>query len=296
MLNQHTASMRKANNLNAQWVKKRRGLDVDGTPEAARTISSEYKASYRESGYRRSFLFRLTAFSRFMLALGILALIGVITLVANHLVDSTNGTERLSDRLPMQPDVVIYDQLTPTPSRKLRPTPLPTAVNQPTAMPTLDPGKAPWVDQLTRQADGTLMAPREIVMKAAADIGAYYSQQRDMSLDDYVAKRSELLNTYFTGSALEYMRGQETANHFYEMNRGGRFSVEIRRFADDGLSATAGVIRRDWVSDVYDLATGKLQAHGKVSNDTLTLMTVSFDRTDGRWKFASIDEVMELTP
>ncbi|HEY3289358.1 MAG TPA: hypothetical protein VGK87_04445 [Anaerolineae bacterium] len=288
--------MRKASKLNAQWVKKRRGLNVDGTPEAARTISSEYQASYRETGYRRSFFFRLTALSRFMLVLAILALAGVISLVATHLVDSTNGTERLSDRLPMQPEVVIYDQLTPTPSRKQRPTLAPTSAIQPTALPTLDPSKAPWVDQLTRQADGTLIAPREVVMKAAADIGAYYSLQRDMPLDDYIAKRNELLKTYFTGRALEYMRGQQTASHFYEMNRGGRFSVEIRRFGDDGLTATAGVIRRDWVSDIYDLATGRLEAHGKVSNDTLTLMTVSFDRTDGRWKFASIDEVMELTP
>ena len=291
--------MRKVSNVNAQQTKKIPKNQVKPsaeTPESARTIHPDYKPSYRMSGYRRSFVLRLTSLSRFMLGLGLIVLLGVGILVVNRFMDTTNGTERLSDRMPMQPDIVIYSQITPTPTRRVRATAAPAPTAEPTLIPTIDPGKAPWVKQLISQPDGTLMAPRDVVAKAAADISVFYTIQRDMPLADYEVKRTEIQTTYFVGRALEYMRGLEAGKTIYEMNRAGRFSVEIRRFSDDGLTATAGIIRRDWVSDVYDLATRQLLIRGKSSNDDLTLATIVYDQANGRWKFASIDEVMELTP
>jgi hypothetical protein len=282
--------------VNALQIKKRLMKHTAATPEAARTIQPDYRPTYRESGYRRPLMFRLTSLTRFMLGLGMLVLLGVGILAMNHVIDTSNGTERLSDRMPMQYEVIIYDLFTPTPTRRVRPTAAPRPTVESIIAPAVDPSTAPWVKQLTVQADGTLMAPRDVVAKAAADIGAYYTIQRDMSLSEHETRHAEIEATYFAGRALEYMRGLEAGQTSYEMNRAGRFSVEIRRFSADGLSATAGIIRRDWVSDVYDRATKELLARGKSSNDSLTLSTIVYDQASGRWKFASIDEVMELTP
>ena len=231
-----------------------------------------------------------------MLGLGLLVLLGVGILAVNHIADATNGTQRLSDAMPMRPDVVFYDKLTPTPTQNVHATAAQAPTVEAAIVPTIDSSKAPWVKQLVRQADGTLIAPHDVVAKAATDIGAYYTIQRDMPLTDYMTKRAEIEATYFTGRALEYKQGLESASTVYEMNRAGRFSVEIRRFSDDGLTASAGIIRRDWVSDVYDLGTKQLLLRGKTSNDDLTLTTIVYDLASGRWRFTSIDEVMELTP
>ena len=288
--------MKKVSNVNMRQLKNRLLKRTPKASVAVQNVEPDYRPTYRESHYRRPVLFRLTALSRFILSLALLMLFGVAILAFNHAIDGTNGTQRLSDRMPMQPDVIIFDLLTPTPTRRVRPTAAPAPTAEPTMAPTVDPSKAAWARQLITQADGTLMAPREVVAKAAADIGAYYSTQRDMPLNDYEAKHDQIQTGYFTGRALDYIRGLEAGQTFYEMNRAGRFSVEIRRFTPDGLSATAGIIKRDWVSDVYDRVTKELLTRGKTSNDTLTLSTITYDQASERWKFASIDEVMELTP
>ncbi len=280
-----------------QQLKKRLTKQSPEKPEVAPETEPGYQPSYRESDYRRPLFFRLTSLSRFMLGVALLMLTGVAILAFGRVIDSTNGTQKLSDRMPMQPDVIIYDQLTPTPTRKSRPTAAPLPTLAPTVVAaTIDPNRATWAGKLITQTDGTLLAPRDVIAKAAADIGTYYSIQRDMPLADYEQKHNNLLATYFTDKALDYMRALDAGRTTYEMNRAGRFSIEIRRFSPDGLSASAGIIKRDWVSDVYDLGTKELLVRGKSSNDTLTLTTIRYDAASGRWKFASIDEVMELTP
>ena len=290
-------SVRKVSKVKFQQLKKRLTKQSPEKPGVAPETEPGYQPSYRESDYRRPLFFRLTSLSRFMLGVALLMLTGVAILAFGRVIDSTNGTQKLSDRMPMRPDVIIYDQLTPTPTRKSRPTAAPLPTLAPTVVAaTIDPNRATWAGKLITQTDGTLLAPRDVIAKAAADIGTYYSIQRDMPLADYEQKHNNLLATYFTDKALDYMRALDAGRTTYEMNRAGRFSIEIRRFSPDGLSASAGIIKRDWVSDVYDLGTKELLVRGKSSNDTLTLTTIRYDSASGRWEFASIDEVMELTP
>jgi hypothetical protein len=115
-----------------------------------------------------------------------------------------------------------------------------------------------------------------------------------MTIEDFLARREEILTTYFSGIALEETRKMEELRDVYAMNRTGRVSVEIRHFSPDGLTAKVAVITRDWVSDLYDVTTRQLMAQGRLKPDTLAIMTIRYDTAAGRWKFATVEEVIEI--
>ncbi len=294
----HTASAGKGNDMNSTIVKGnlfKRAIDIF---RVGRRTSTDYRPTFRESGYRRSVVNRLTPLTRFLLGLGVLALFAAAFLAVNRLSNSGNGTQMLSDVMPFQPEVTIYQQAVPTtavtaPQQKAAVQS--QAAATPEVKPTVDTSHAPWASQMTKQLDGTLLAPRAVVDKAMTDLGAYYAIQRNMSLEDYMARRDEILKTYFTGAALAQMQGVEATRDLYGVNRAGRYTIEVRDFAPDGYSAKAAVITRGWIVDLYDVTTSQLLAQGRAKPDTLTIMSILYDRTDGRWKFASVDETTDLT-
>jgi hypothetical protein len=250
-----------------------------------------YKATFRESTYRRPFGRRLTPLSWFLLSLAAIAVFAFSVVLAGKWAESRNGTESLSKFAPSRPviQVTVFVAAAETPAPQL-PTPTP----EPTPVPTQDWSRAPWADQLKRQLDGTLVAPPEIVAKAIADLSGYYTIQRDMTLDAYLAQREQILDTYFTGAALQEMKKTEETRDLYTVNRAGRFSLEVRHFAPDGMTARVGVITRDWVGDLYDVVTQQLITSGRAKKDTLTILTIAYDPASGRWKFAAVEDVVEL--
>jgi hypothetical protein len=272
-------------------------------PRIFRRENSNYQPTYRESDYRRPFYSRLTPLARFIVVLLAMGVIAGIVLAVNQASSAVNGTTLLSDQLParvvmvtpttLQLQVIIFATTEPTTTEQADATSAAQAEFEPTPGPT-EPPHAPWSDKLTKAPDGTLIAPQPVVAKAMEDLGGYYSMQYNLSLDDYLIRRDDMLTTYFTGVALEDMRKIEEVRDLYAMNRSGKYTIEIRNFAPDGLSAKAGVITRGWVSDVYDVASKQLVAQGREKKDTLTIMSILFDPASNRWKFAAVDEVIEL--
>jgi hypothetical protein len=262
---------------------------------------SDYQPTYRESSYRRPFYLRLTPLTRFILILLMIVALAFMGVMANESLAARSSVVLLSDQLTAQPlppgtltpiVVVMANQdgtgVAPLPTQAIPIEPAPTA--------TPDLSRAPWANQLFKQPDGTLMAPQKVIAQASLDLSQWYYVQRDLPIDDWLARRDTILNTYFTGSALQEMQGMEQARDLYAMNRAGRITIEIRRFTPDGLSAKAGIITRDWVSDVYDVQSRQLVARGKIKPDTLTISTIVYDQSSKRWKFAHTEEVTELTP
>ncbi len=262
---------------------------------------SGYRPTYRESSYRRSVIWRLTPLTRYVLiVLGVVALV-LVGMLANQTMAAQGNYALLSDQLtahplptvPITPILVVLQNqentdATPQPTQSTSSEPAPTA--------TPDLTRAPWAGQLFRQTDGTLMAPQKIIAQATLDLGGWYLVQRDLPIDEWLSRRDSILNTYFTGEALQAMQTLEQSRDLYAMYRAGRFSIEIRRFSTDGMTAKAGIVTRDWVSDVYDVQTKQLVASGKVKKDALTIWTIAYDQLSGHWKFARTDEVTELTP
>ena len=263
-----------------------------------RAAPSDYRPTFRESGYRRSFLNRLTPLTRFLLGLGTIALFAVALLLINRLFSSGNGTQNLSDVMPFQPEVTIYEQPAPTAVSQAQKKTVAQAesVAAQEVKPTVDTSRAPWAAQLAKQLDGTLMAPRAVVDKVMTDLGKYYAIQRDMSLEVYMLNRDDILKTYFTGAALAQMQAVEANRDLYGENRAGRYSIEVRDFSEDGYSAKAAIITRGWIVDLYDVTTSQLLASGRIKNDSLSIMTILYDQADGHWKFASVDETTDLKP
>lgn len=261
---------------------------------------SGYQPTYRESNYRRPIYQRLTPVTRFVLVLALVVLVVAAGAMINQSYASRTDGELLSVKLTAQPlptlpltPIVVIAQPDET-YANLEATPGEANAPAPTATP--DFSRAPWAKQLFKQPDGTLTAPQKVIGQATLDLGAYYTVQRDLLIDDYLARRDTILTTYFTGTALQEMLRVEQSRDLYAMNRAGRFSIEIRRFSPDGLTAKAGVITRDWVSDVYDVQSRQLIARGKIKKDTLTIYTIAYDYASGHWQYAHIDEVTELTP
>ena len=261
---------------------------------------SGYQPTYHESSYRRPIYQRLTPVSRFVLVLFLVVLVVAAGVMINQSYAARTDGGSLSAKLTAQPlptgpltPIVVMMQPTEIPvSREA----VPTEENVPVLTRTPDFSRAPWARQLFKSPDGTLTAPQKVIAQATVDLGAYYTIQRDLSIDDYLARRDAILTTYFTGTALQEMLSVEQNRDLYAMNRAGRFSIEIRRFSPDGLTAKAGVITRDWVSDVYDVQSRQLVTQGKIRKDTLTIYSIAYDYPSGRWQYAHIDEVTELTP
>ena len=286
-------------------------------------VGMVYQPTYRESSYQRPLFKRLTPLAWFMIALGAIAVIGCASLLLGQLSNVGNGTQTLPDRLHVTkaprivagmtpvvkfaPGVAVPEATAASTAAKVFPqdqaaggaantSNAPAAADNTAAArtPAGTPSPATWAKELMKQPDGTLLAPQYVTANAAADLGALYRLQRDMPLQDYLTKRDELLTTYFTGAALAEMRQIEASRDLYPMNRAGRFTIEVRSFSPDGLTAKVGVIKRDWVSDIYDVASGQIVAQGKVYRDTLTVATVQYDQASARWKYAKVEEVVEL--
>ena len=290
-------------------------------PALGRPDPGEYQPTYRESAYQRPLWQRLTPLSRFMLILGALGALAMVVALVTNLIQSANGTELLSERLYGRGAAEAEPTRAPAPAIQVVFLNHPdaeaeasaqasaegqagpasaqagqAAAAQSTPAPTADPNRAPWADQLVKQADGTLMAPQAVIVKIVEDLSGYYAMQRDLPLDDFLAKREWMLTTFFAGQALEEMRKLEQSRDLYGMYHSGRLTIEVRNFSPDGFRAKAGVITRDWVSDVYDVASKQLVAKGRVKKDALTVMTIVFDQASERWKFTAVEEVVELQP
>lgn len=277
--------------------------------------------AYRPSRYRRPAIARLTALSWFMLLLFAMGLAAGLYLLIVRLSTRASGDALLADRLALETPVAsasmtpsaTLERASAPPTSAIPPTPTPLPADQPAPSPavvqaspagtpsvapppvaTLDPLGAAWQNALTRQPDGTLMAPDAVVAQATADIAGYYAVLRNLPLDHYLARRTEIYAEYFAGTALEGVLRQEKQRTQYLLNRDGTLEIRIRDFAPNGLSATAAIRLRGWTNDVVEMATGRVVERARRDRDTLTLARIMFERATGRWKYAIINQVMEV--
>ena len=156
----------------------------------------------------------------------------------------------------------------------------PTATPAPTAVVE----KAPWAAEMTQQPDGSWMASKPIVDKVIADVAPFYTDSRNRSLAAFLKVRNQIVETYFTGDALQQMQTYETNRAKYGVNKAGVIVVTATSFSEDGFTAQVSIAVRGWVNDIYDVATKKLVTRGAKQQDLLTNVAVRYDAAQGRWK------------
>jgi hypothetical protein len=264
----------------------------------------EYKQTYKLSE-RRHWYRRLTPLAWFCIALIAAGVIGFTSLAVNAVIQSTHPFVRLDEVVAEQAaDVAPVAQpakpmptvmpARPTAAPTARPTLAPTVA--PTALPTLAPAivnGASWAAEMKMMPDGTLRAPAAIIEKASADVREWWLLNQTLDATLLVKDPQKLLGQYFAGAALQEQLAQFNTGRF-TLNRGGQFSIEVKDFSVDGLTAKAGVVLRGRVDAVINAGNGRAIKNNIAGKDTLTLLTIRYDTAEHRWKITQVDDVIEL--
>lgn len=286
----------------------------------------KYKPTFTESKPRPVFQ-RLTPLAWFCVFLVGLALIGGIIVAIRKLSDASGSNQSLDQRLgrPATAPTAVVAQpaqndaapVVPAPVQETVPTvaadtaavpavPAPTvaptvqAPAQPQsdtaapAAPNAPAGGVPWASQMAQQADGTWMAPKEVVAQASENIKAYYLAARNRSLEDYLQQRDQILTTYYINNGLQLMHAYEAKRAQYGMNKSGEVSVLVKSFAQDGLTAQVDVTTKNWVNDVYDIKTKQLTKSDFKQQDSVLSLAIRFDPSGNRWKIENVLGVVRL--
>ncbi len=264
----------------------------------------EYKQTYKLT-QRRHWYRRLTPLAWFCVVLMAAGVFAFASLAMSAAVQQSQQFVRLDAVVAERPaDVApVAQPAKPMPTTKpARPTAAPTArptlvpTVEPTALPTLAPAivnGAPWAAEMKTMADGTLNAPAAVLEKANADLREWWVLNQTLDAALLVKDPNKLLGQYFTDAALADQLQQFNAGRF-TLNRGGRFSIEIKDFSADGLTAKAGVVLRGRVDAIINARNGRAIKDNLAGKDTLTVMTIRYDSAESRWKISQIDDIIEL--
>jgi hypothetical protein len=160
--------------------------------------------------------------------------------------------------------------------------------------PTIYPAgyRAPWADKMVKQADGTWMAPKEVVDEAARQYSEYYAwlKTRDRK---FIALPDEIqMNTYerfLTGGVLDRRRlgmpKSEVDNILKDPKTYSATVLKVRGFSADGLQAVCDIEFRnsEWLS--VNATNGKLMSEFSLP-DRIDSDLLVYDPAARRWKWA----------
>ena len=271
----------------------------------------KYKPTFTESKPRPVHQ-RLTPLAWFCVFLVTLALLGAVIVTFKKLMDANGSNQSLEQRLgkpaapvaaqpkkndvPVAPAATVAVVSAPAQVQESVPqaaadTAAPTALP---AQPAPQSNAVPWASQMTQQADGAWMAPKEVVAQASKNITTYYTVARNRSLEEYLQQRDQILTTYYINDGLQLMHAYEQKRAQYGMNKSGEVSVEIKNFAQDGLTAQADVTTKNWVNDIYDIKTGQLTKSDFKQQDSTLNLAIRFDPTGNLWKIEKVLGVVRL--
>ena len=154
----------------------------------------------------------LTPFMWFIMTMCVIGLVVAVVLIVNGISSSQHRSVTLDERLaelqkisptsfaltaaaqaPTSQPVATSVQTSKVAVLAATATPRPSPTQTPVPTPTLNPNDAPWANQLIQQPDRTLLAPQAVVDKATADLSAYYTHLQNLSLDDFLRERYDLL-------------------------------------------------------------------------------------------------------
>jgi hypothetical protein len=161
--------------------------------------------------------------------------------------------------------------------------------------PTIHPAgyRAPWADKMVKQADGTWMAPKEVVDEATKHYGEYYEWLRSKDLRFMTKSDEEQYATYYSflaGSVLsDVVSYQSASSEDFMLTNPKRYTARILRvrdFSRDGLSAICDIEIRNSNWKIVNISSGAFVSSyslpDRIDSDILT-----YDPSDGRWKYSS---------
>jgi hypothetical protein len=161
--------------------------------------------------------------------------------------------------------------------------------------PTIYPAgyRAPWADKMVKQADGTWMAPKEVVDTAKQQCQEFYNWIPTKDVIFVARPKQEKLvvyRRYVTGERLRewvdfYASEADVDNIVADPSRFAGRVLRIRNFSSDGLKAVRDVEIVNSVVIVVDEITGK-RIREYLLPDRINSDLIVYDPSDGRWKEA----------
>jgi hypothetical protein len=158
--------------------------------------------------------------------------------------------------------------------------------------PTIYPSgyRAPWADKMVKQADGTWMAPKEVVEEAARHYGEYYAWLKTKDIK-FVRLTDEIqLKTYsrfYSGRALveraEFIANSKVDNILKNPDGYRIRMLRVHRFSSDGLRAICDIEFQGSQWLVVDVASGAT-SYEYATTARIDSSVLVYDASDSRWK------------
>jgi hypothetical protein len=150
--------------------------------------------------------------------------------------------------------------------------------------------RAPWVDKMAKQADGTWMAPKEVVAEATKHYEEFYAWLRTKDREFVISSDSMQLDTYarfLAGYEIQRQRSflveSDVDNLLVEPKKYVIRILRFRSFSQDGLVAICDVEIRgaDWllVSRGNGQTISTYSRPDRIDSDVLV-----YDPNTSRWK------------
>jgi hypothetical protein len=160
--------------------------------------------------------------------------------------------------------------------------------------------RAPWADKMVKRADGTWMAPKEVVTEATKHYLEYYKwfASRDrafIALPDSI--QLEQYARFFSGEVLmrrkKGLASSELDYIFVDPKKFDARVIRVTGFSADGLWMLCDLELRNIDIEVLHAATGKTEYVSRLA-DRIDSDLLIFDPVDRRWKWADTIASVEL--
>jgi hypothetical protein len=160
--------------------------------------------------------------------------------------------------------------------------------------PTIYPAgyRAPWADKMVKQADGTWIAPKEVVEEATKHYGEYYEwfASRDVA---FVMSPDEVQLRQYSrfaagGVLMRIISRLANGNPEYLIAKPKRFNARVIRvfgFSQDGLQALCELELQNIDLVFVERSTGRIVNSTRLA-DRIDTDVLTFDPSDQRWKWS----------
>jgi hypothetical protein len=151
--------------------------------------------------------------------------------------------------------------------------------------------RAPWADKMVKQADGTWMAPKEVVLSVRANVEQFFEWEATGRTLDFVkssaSSRELTYRKYFVGGSLRsFIQTLDTREIDIVLNESARPQsrfLRVKSFDVTGLTAVCDVEVVGFSWDVLTVPGFALYANFREPDEIRTI-EMAFDPESKRWK------------
>lgn len=260
-----------------------------------------YTPTYTETK-PRSFLKRMTPLAWLITALAVIFVLGLAVTLIGNLTRQAASQRPLSEVVAVPTGTTQAAAVSPATSAATKPagTATPLATAQPTGLPTMAtamPFTAPWAAKMVKQADGTYMAPQEVVdaiKKMFKDWDGETAAANSLPVTQAVEKIKIIDDKFYWPAERDKTLASLQQNGYYKRTAGTTQVTDVKNFTADGLTAQVSYLSRGLVYDHYEAITLKLLQQGIKNDDIVAIFNVRYNPDRKQWQVLNMERFTPL--